>query len=140
MWGRCVVSHAVTCGRRVRRLLTFQVATFKTEGMTDDMPHPNRHAALTREALHDLLAQHLPGATLDMRDDTHKHLEHNVEVDHHGAHFFVKIIWPGFASMPRLARHKHIMQLLSAAWEARQLHSLSLRLMTPEEAFTHNPA
>lgn len=81
-----------------------------------------------------MLAPELPGARFDMRDDTHKHLEHNVEVDHHGAHFFVKIIWNGFAGLPRLKRHRLIFRLLQQQWNAKQIHSLSLRLMTEEEA------
>ena len=95
---------------------------------------------MTREQLHALLAQHLPGANVEMRDDTHKHLDHNDEVDNHGAHFFVKIVWAGFAGMPRLARHKHVMQVVEAAWVAQAIHSLSLRLMTPDEALNTNPA
>jgi len=81
-----------------------------------------------------LLAPALPGARFDMRDDTHKHLEHNIEVDHHGAHFFVKIVWQGFEGMPRLNRHRLIFGLLEQQWNAKQIHSLSLRLMTEEEA------
>lgn len=81
-----------------------------------------------------LLAAALPGAGISLRDDTHKHLHHNEMVDHHGAHFFVTIVWPGFAGMPRLARHKLVHERLAAQWTSRQIHSLSLRLMTAEEA------
>lgn len=84
--------------------------------------------------MQNLLAPALPGARFDMRDDTHKHLEHNVEVDHHGAHFFVKIVWDGFDGMARLARHRLISKLLAQQWNTKQIHSLSLRLMTEEEA------
>ncbi len=102
--------------------------------MTVDMPHSSKPQPLTREALQALLAPALPGARFDMRDDTHKHLEHNIEVDHHGAHFFVKIVWKGFEGMPRLNRHRLLFGLLAQQWNAKQIHSLSLRLMTEEEA------
>lgn len=84
--------------------------------------------------MHGLLAGVLPGARIEMRDDTHKHLHHNEMVDHHGAHFFVTIIWDGFSGMPRLARHKLVHARLAEAWNSRQIHSLSLRLMTADEA------
>lgn len=71
---------------------------------------------------------------IDHRDDTHKHLEHNEMVDHHGAHFFVRIVWDGFDGMSRLARHRMVHDTLAAQWNERQIHSLSLRLMTPDEA------
>lgn len=89
---------------------------------------------MTGDSLQALLAAALPGADIDPRDDTHKHLEHNEMVDHHGAHFFVKIIWDGFAGMARLQRHRHVHDLLARQWTNREIHSLSLRLMTPEEA------
>ncbi|RYG62205.1 MAG: BolA family transcriptional regulator [Alphaproteobacteria bacterium] len=115
---------------RVRRLLTFQVATFKSV----DMTHDTKDEALTGDALLALLAAALPGAAIEHRDDTHKHLHHNEMVDHHGAHFFVRVTWAGFAGMGRLARHRLVHDKLAAQWDERQIHSLSLRLMTPEEA------
>ena len=84
--------------------------------------------------MHELLATVLPGAEITLRDDTHKHLHHNEMVDHHGAHFFVTIVWDGFAGMARLARHRHVHERLAAEWDSRQIHSLSLRLMTADEA------
>jgi BolA protein len=98
------------------------------------MTHPNSTHPLTREALQALLADVLPGAQVELRDDTHKHLEHNEMVNHHGAHFFVRIIWDGFTGMGRLARHRKVHAMLAKEWDERQIHSLSLRLMTPDEA------
>ncbi len=89
---------------------------------------------MTGDALLALLASALPGALIEHRDDTHKHLEHNEMVDHHGAHFFVRIVWDGFAGMPRLERHRMVHDKLAVEWDTRQIHSLSLRLMTPDEA------
>ncbi len=81
-----------------------------------------------------MLASVLPGADIQLRDDTHKHLHHNEMVDHHGAHFFVTILWDGFAGMSRLARHRMVHDKLADAWNSKKIHSLSLRLMTADEA------
>lgn len=81
-----------------------------------------------------LLAAALPGASVSVRDDTHKHLEHNEQVGHGGSHFLVRVVWDGFAGQPRLVRHRRVFDLLRAAWDERRIHSLSMRLMTTEEA------
>lgn len=80
-----------------------------------------------------ILAELLPGASIDIRNDTHKHLHHNAEVDHHGGHWHARIVWPGFDGMPRLARHRLVHDALKKLWHDRSIHSLSLRLMTPAE-------
>ncbi len=98
------------------------------------MVHSSKQDALTGEALFALLSEALPGATIEHRDDTHKHLEHNEMDDHHGAHFFVRITWGGFDGMNRLERHRMVHDTLAAQWSERQIHSLSLRLLTPKEA------
>lgn len=89
---------------------------------------------MTGEELHHLLAAALPGADIRVRDDTHKHLNHNADVGHHGGHFMVRIVWQGFAGMPRLARHKKIMAVVDEPWRGRRIHSISLRLLAPDEA------
>lgn len=81
-----------------------------------------------------LIVQALPGALVEVRDDTHKHLEHNEMVNHHGGHYKIRVMWQGFAAMPRLARHRMVLAILAAAWDAGHVHSASLRLMTREEA------
>lgn len=84
--------------------------------------------------MHRILAAALPGARVDVRDDTHKHLGHNAAVGHDGAHFKVRIVWGGFADMPRLARHRMVHGLVAEAWGDGRIHSLSLRLMVAGEA------
>lgn len=81
-----------------------------------------------------LLEAALPGALVTVRDDTHKHLAHNAMVDHFGGHYKIRIVWEGFAAMPRLARHRMVHGLFAAAREAGDIHALTLRLMTREEA------
>jgi len=75
----------------------------------------------------------MPGADISVRDDTHKHARHNHDVGHHGAHFYVRIVWDGFAALDRLERHRRVHLLLAEPWVRGQIHSLSLRLAAPRE-------
>jgi BolA protein len=102
--------------------------------MTLGMTQHNTPAPMTGEALQQKLAEALPGADVTLRDDTHKHEAHNHEVDNHGSHFFVRVVWDGFKDMPRLQRHKMVHDKLAKEWSTKQIHSLSLRLMTQDEA------
>ena len=76
----------------------------------------------------------LPGARVEVRDDTYKHLQHNTDVGHDGGHYVVKVVWKGFEGMVRQARHRLVFKLFEAPWEGKKIHSLSLRLMTEDEA------
>ena len=89
---------------------------------------------LTPAELQQLLAAALPGSTVSVRDDTHLHADHNRDVNHHGGHYKVKIIWAGFAALTRVARHRTVQQAVSAAWAAGRIHALTLQLLTPSEA------
>lgn len=82
----------------------------------------------------EILEKGMPGARVDVRDDTAKHEEHNREVGHFGGHFMIWVVWDGFDGMPRLVRHRKIRELLAAPWEEKSIHSLNLRLMTSAEA------
>lgn len=81
-----------------------------------------------------LIAAALPGALIDVRDDTHKHLLHNAMVDHFGGHYKIRIVWEGFSTMPRIERHRMVQRILGEAWDAGHVHSIALRLVTREEA------
>lgn len=76
----------------------------------------------------------MSGATVEVRDDTHKHLDHNEQVGHDGSHFLVRVIWDGFEGMSRIVRHRTVFGFLDRQWAAREIHSLSLRLLTTQEA------
>jgi BolA protein len=89
---------------------------------------------LGAEEIRQMVLRALPEAQVEVRDDTHKHLLHNEQVDHHGQHLLVRVVWAGFAGKPRLQRHRQIWALFEASWKAGKIHSLSFRLMTPEEA------
>ncbi|NBV54411.1 MAG: BolA family transcriptional regulator [Proteobacteria bacterium] len=86
---------------------------------------------LTASQLEQIVTTALPGAVVTVRDDTHKHLEHNHDVNHHGGHYLITVTWSGFANMARMARHRKVMALFQEAWQQGQIHSLSLRLKTP---------
>jgi BolA protein len=97
------------------------------------MVHHSSGRTLTAGDVQTLLASALPGADITVRDDTHKHLGHNAMVGHHGGHYHIRIVWQGFTGQARLARHRQVMALLHAAWHQREVHAVTLRLVTPNE-------
>lgn len=82
----------------------------------------------------EIILRGLPGAEVEVRDDTSKHEAHNREVGHFGGHYFIRVVWDGFEGMARLERHRKIREVLAGPWEEKSIHSLNLRLMSPAEA------
>lgn len=66
------------------------------------------------------IRQSLPGADVQVEGDD-------------GAHFQARIISAGFEGKRTLERHKMVYQTLGSA-VGKEIHALSLRTMTPEEA------
>jgi BolA protein len=85
------------------------------------------------EKLAAYLAKAMPGAQIDVRDDTALHLGHNADVGHHGGHYRVRMVWAGFETMNRLARHKYVMKVLEPVWKGKHIHALILKLKAPGE-------
>jgi BolA protein len=98
------------------------------------MPHTSTALPLSLAELNALLAQAFAGAQIDARDDTHLHAGHNAQMEHSGGHYKVRMVWAGFAHMSRIARQRAVQRALAAAWEAGQIHALTLHLLTPEQA------
>lgn len=98
------------------------------------MPHFSNAAPLTPAELQTLLALAFAGAAISVRDDTHLHATHNEAVNHSGGHYKIKILWQGFAGLPRMARHRLVHKATEAARSAGRIHALTLILLTPEEA------
>jgi BolA protein len=98
------------------------------------MQASNTATPLPPGALHALLAAAFTGAQISVRDDTHLHEGHNQDVNHHGGHYKVKVIWAGFAGMPLVARQRAAQQAVREAWGRGQIHALTLQLLAPEEA------
>ena len=69
--------------------------------------------------------------TLEVIDDSHKHVGHAGARDGRG-HFTVAIVSEAFAGKPPLARHRAVYMALGAMMED-DIHALSIRAATPAE-------
>lgn len=79
------------------------------------------------------LSQAFEPATVTVRDESMMHAGH-AGVDAGGeTHFRVRVVSPSFAGLSRVARHRRVMDLLSAEF-ATGLHALALDTRTPEES------
>ena len=73
----------------------------------------------------------LPGSLVHIRDGSAAHAGHAGSDG--GGHFRVSIGWPGFATMSRLERQRHINTLLADMLADGRIHALALSL-SPETA------
>ena len=78
-----------------------------------------------------LLADALAPISLEVRDDSHKHIGHAGARDGHG-HFSVDIVSRAFAGMAPLARHRAVYAALGDMM-VHDIHALSIRASTPAE-------
>jgi BolA protein len=78
-----------------------------------------------------LLTAALSPVSLDVRDDSHKHIGHAGAREGHG-HFNVDIVSTAFAGMAPLARHRAIYAALGDMM-VHDIHALSIRASTPAE-------
>ncbi len=78
-----------------------------------------------------LLAAAFDPVTLEVIDDSHKHVGHAGARDGRG-HFTVAIVSEAFAGKPPLARHRAVYSALGAMMED-DIHALSIRAETPVE-------
>lgn len=67
-----------------------------------------------------------------VRDDSHHHVGHAGAASGRG-HFHAEIVSAAFVGQPPLARHRAVYAALGALMET-DIHALSLRCLTPEEA------
>jgi BolA protein len=85
-----------------------------------------------------LLADVLAPVSLDVRDESHKHIGHAGARDGHG-HFSVDIVSAAFAGMAPLARHRAVYAALGDMM-VHDIHALSIRASTPDERASDEPA
>jgi BolA family transcriptional regulator, general stress-responsive regulator len=84
------------------------------------------------ERIRTQLAQALPGAAIELIDDSHRHASHAGARDGRG-HFRVHIVSSAFAGLRPLQRHQLVYRALDALMRS-DIHALSITALTPEEA------
>ena len=77
------------------------------------------------------LAEHFPGAAIELIDESHLHAGH-AGARGGGGHFKLKIVHPQFSGLSRLARHRLVYDALSG-WMPDRIHALSVQALSPEE-------
>jgi BolA protein len=84
------------------------------------------------ERIRTQLAQALPGAAIELIDDSHRHAGHAGARDGRG-HFRVHIVSRAFAGLRPLQRHQLVYRALDELMRS-DIHALSITALTPEEA------
>lgn len=84
-----------------------------------------------------LLTAALAPVSIDVRDDSHKHIGHAGARGGHG-HFSVDIVSDAFAGMAPLARHRAIYAALGDMM-VHDIHALSIHASTPDERARDEP-
>ena len=86
----------------------------------------------TAEKIHQTLRQKFSPTYLEVFDDSAMHAGHAGASEHGGGHFRVVIQAAAFRGLPRLTRHRMVMEALKEGFQHR-IHALSLRAEAPEE-------
>lgn len=84
------------------------------------------------ERIRSQLAAALPGAAIELIDDSHRHAGHAGARDGRG-HFRVQIVSGAFAGLRPLQRHQLVYRALNELMQT-DIHALSITALTPEEA------
>lgn len=84
------------------------------------------------ERIRSQLAQALPGAAIELIDDSHQHAGHAGARDGRG-HFRLRIVAGAFAGLPPLQRHQLVYRALDELMRS-DIHALSITALTPDEA------
>ena len=84
------------------------------------------------ERIRAVLAQTLPGAAIELIDDSHRHAGHAGARDGRG-HFRARIVSGAFAGLRPLQRHQLVYRALDELMRT-DIHALSITALTPEEA------
>jgi BolA family transcriptional regulator, general stress-responsive regulator len=84
------------------------------------------------ERIHHLLSLAFAPATIEVVDDSHKHVGHAGARDGRG-HFSVRLVSTVFAGQAPLARHRAVYAALGDMMQT-DIHALSIRAQTPEES------
>jgi BolA family transcriptional regulator, general stress-responsive regulator len=89
---------------------------------------------LTRPSVEEIvqrLGERMPGAQVEVEDDSHRHAGHAGAAGGAG-HYKLRIVSPRFAGLPTLARHRLVYDCLSD-WMPHRIHALSIVARSPDE-------
>ncbi|GAB3095367.1 BolA family protein [Lysobacter terrae] len=84
------------------------------------------------EAIRAAIASALAPASLEVEDESHKHIGHEGARDGRG-HFRVDVISAAFAGMTPIARHRAVYAAVGELMTT-DIHALAIRARTPAEA------
>lgn len=93
---------------------------------------PGAAVAGRLERIRSQLAAALPGAAIELIDDSHRHAGHAGARDGRG-HFRVHVVSSAFAGLRPLQRHQLVYRALDELMRT-DIHALSITALTPEEA------
>lgn len=86
------------------------------------------------ERIEALLRAELAPQSIQLRDDSHRHVGHEGARDGRG-HFAVELVSEAFVGKPPLARHRMVYAALGEMMNT-DIHALQIRALTPDEAAT----
>ena len=82
--------------------------------------------------MRELLATTFAPESIEIIDDSHRHVGHEGAPDGHG-HFRVEIVSSAFAGLAPIARHRAVYAALGDMMTT-DIHALAIRARTPDEA------
>ena len=84
------------------------------------------------ETLRARLAEHFPGATIEVGDDSHRHAGHAGAAGGAG-HFSVRLVSGRFEGLRTVAKHRLVYDAVRD-WMPQRIHALVIDARTPAEA------
>ena len=108
------------------------IVCFCLFGVQRIMEHNSVGVPVVDKRLQAKLEKALPGAEVEVVDDSESHRGHGGWKEGGGTHFRVRIVAPGFAGLSRLARHRLVYAALSEEL-AGSVHALSIQALAPGE-------
>jgi len=84
------------------------------------------------------LEQHLRVDSLEVHDDSHRHVGH-AGARAGGGHYSLRIVSDDFAGRRRLQRHRLVYNAMGDAMRDDCIHALSIVALTPAEAHPQPP-
>ncbi len=84
------------------------------------------------QAIRERIATALPGADIELTDDSHLHAGH-AGAQGGAGHFSVRVVSSAFVGLSTVARHRLVYDSLRD-WMPDRIHALAIEARTPDEA------